>query len=106
MAPQASEPSREVWAQIREVLLREWDPIGVKSIRREFEKRFPGEWADGAGDDEYDSYVREVFALLSSGAAEPEIAKYLASVEKECMSQKPDLARAQSVARSLLRVQI
>lgn len=92
--------------QIREVLLREWDPIGIKTICGEFGKRFPGEWADGAGDDEYDSYIREIFALLSAGASEAEIVAYLASVEKERMSQQPDLPRAQPVARSLLRLQI
>ena len=61
-------PRMEVEESVRRVLNR-WDPIGV---------------AD-AVEDEYDSYISEVLALLRSGADEATLAKHLLMIEKERM---------------------
>ena len=55
--------------QVREVLNRDWDPIGV---------------ADIVGD-EYDGYIGEIHSLLAKHASEKDISDYLLSVEVERM---------------------
>ena len=56
---------------IRDVLLNEWDPIGVAG-------------AAGA-EDEYDGYLGPVHGLLAAGASAVRIARYLYGVEREHM---------------------
>jgi hypothetical protein len=59
--------SRENRARIRDLLMREWDPIGVSEI--------PG------AEDEYDSYIGKVYAMLMDQRANAEeIAAYLFNV--------------------------
>ena len=63
--------AREIQRQIGDVLLRNWDPLGVRD--RE-------EWrAEHA--DEYDAYVGPVYRLLVAGASAREIAEHLVQVE-------------------------
>ena len=57
--------------EIRQILLNDWDPIGVKEIP---EAR-----------DEYDSYIGGVYGLLCSSATAEEIAVYLAGIEARAM---------------------
>ena len=56
---------------IRQVLLHEWDPIGVKDERE--------------AQDEYDSYVAGVYRLLASNSSAQQIAEHLAKIESEQM---------------------
>jgi len=65
------ERAHQIQAQIREVLLREWDPIGVRDEPR--------------AQDEYDSYVGGVYRLLASGASPRSVAEHLAKLEAEEM---------------------
>src|SRR5437764_14442817 len=65
------ERAHQIQAQIREVLLREWDPIGVRDEPR--------------AQDEYDSYVGGVYRLLASGASPRSVAAHLAKLEAEEM---------------------
>jgi hypothetical protein len=51
-------------AELRELLYREWDPIGLKDI------------AEGS-DDEYDAYVGQIGRRLRAGASEEELAALL-----------------------------
>jgi hypothetical protein len=68
--------SREDRLKIRQVLMEEWDPIGV----REFPEAY----------DEYDSYVGEVYTLLMERrASQDEIADFLYRVAIERMSLPP-----------------
>ena len=77
---------------VRELLLFEWDPIGVgASVRR-------GEWVA----DEYDAYVGQVGRLLREGATKQDIAVYLESVEREQMGLVGDIESALPVAEQLL----
>jgi hypothetical protein len=58
---------RSAMARIRSVLLEEWDPIGVRDEPR--------------AQDEYDSYVTGIYALLAAHAPGREIADYLHKIE-------------------------
>jgi hypothetical protein len=61
----------ELTKQIRDILLRDWDPIGVGEVPE--------------AQDEYDLYIGDIHLLLSRHADENEIAKYLSGVETERM---------------------
>ena len=54
---------------IGEILLRHWDPIGIKDVP---EAR-----------SEYESYVGAVYRLLASNASDRAIAEHLSSVEAQ-----------------------
>jgi hypothetical protein len=83
------ESPKHLFARIREVLLREWDPMGL---------------ADAPGTpDDYDAVAREVHALLTGeGATVERVAHYLEWAEGELMGlqRRPDAARA--AARQVL----
>jgi hypothetical protein len=55
--------SRRIRVQIRHVLLDVWDPIGIKD--------------EPNAQDEYDSYLGEIFTLLSAGATGEQLADRL-----------------------------
>jgi hypothetical protein len=66
---------REIQEQIRQVLLRDWDPIGVQEIPE--------------AQDEYDSYVGGVYRLLVSSAQDEELVEHLYRIERETMGLGP-----------------
>ena len=66
---------RGIQAQIRQVLLRDWDPIGVREIPE--------------AQDEYDSYVGGVYRLLASHAQDDELVEHLYRIERETMGLGP-----------------
>lgn len=63
--------SRRILAEIKRVLLEVWDPIGVKDI--------------GEAQDEYDSYVGDVYDLLIGQATDNELQTHLWRIVKERM---------------------
>ena len=67
------EPAGRVWLtiqdQIRAILNREWDPIGVADIV----------------EDEYDGYIGHIYSLLATDAGEQTIADHLLWIELEQM---------------------
>jgi hypothetical protein len=67
--------AREIQDAIGQVLLRDWDPIGVRHVPE--------------AHDEYDAYVEGVYRLLASGASPQAIADYLRSVETDQMGLTP-----------------
>ena len=70
----------ELYERIGEVLHYLWDPIGVSNVP---EAR-----------DEYDSYVPQVFSLLTRPAASEDIVEFLVKTETEAMGLSgSDLAR-------------
>jgi len=75
--------------QVRDVLLRDWDPIGVCDI--------PG------AADEYDSYIPEICALMRSGSDAQALAAHLLELATG-MACRPDLQRAAQAAEALLRL--
>jgi hypothetical protein len=75
---------------IREALLKEWDPIGVKDIP---EAR-----------DEYSGYVGPVYELLRSGATEKEVFEYLWWTETDQMGLLGDRSATERFAHRLLEI--
>lgn len=75
--------------RIRDVLLAEWDPLGL---------------ADAAGTpDDYDAYAREVRAILSDPeAGEGRIAHYLDWVERHTLRLQPRPERAAAAAAAIM----
>jgi len=61
--------SRRIRVDIRRVLMQVWDPIGVKD--------------EPNAQDEYDSYLGNVYELLVGGVSDDRIAEYLRSVVTE-----------------------
>lgn len=83
----------EVSESIGEILLKDWDPIGVKEVVE--------------AQDEYEGYIGEIYRLLSSGASELEIGKHLAMIEEQQMGlgrREPQTLK--EVARKLLALKV
>jgi len=62
---------REIEHSIRQVLLHDWDPIGV------------GEHSGAS--DEYDQYITPIYWMLMKTRSEDEIAKYLRNTKTKRM---------------------
>ena len=73
---------------VREILLREWDPIGV---RDRAEAR-----------DEYDSYVHRMCLMIARGEPTHRIAERLWNIETSGMGLSGDWLRAERVADRLV----
>jgi hypothetical protein len=86
--------SRQDRARIRQILMREWDPIGVAGV------------AEAA--DEYDTYVGTVYVMLMDDRATAEkIAGYLFEIATGHMglSNSENLAkRAEQTAKTLVSI--
>jgi hypothetical protein len=63
--------SREWRGRLRDVLNRDWDPIGVAG--------------DGGVEDEYDGYMGKIAAMLRDNASDDELLAYLKWAEVENM---------------------
>jgi hypothetical protein len=79
--------AREIQEQIRLILLRDWDPVGVQD--------------EPNAQDEYDSYVGGVYRLLVDGASPKVIAEHLARIEGERMGLPSSVDRRIPVATKL-----
>ncbi len=80
--------ARQIGQNIRDVLLHEWDPIGVQDVPE--------------AQDEYDGYVGGVYGLLVSGASAEQLAEHLWKIETDTMGlSAPDQAKVLPVARRL-----
>lgn len=62
-------------AELRRILMEEWDPIGVRGVPE--------------AADEYDGYLPQVATRLRDGATTEEIATYLTDVEEDRMGLGP-----------------
>jgi hypothetical protein len=86
------ERARQIQSQIREILLRDWDPVRV-------EEAPPAQ-------DEYDAYVGGVYRLLASGASARSVAEHLAQVEGEQMGRGAPVEKLMSVATKLCALDV
>ena len=73
--------------KIKEVLLKDWDPIGIQNITE--------------AQDEYDAYVSSIYKLLISQKTENEIFNYLWWVETEHMGLIGDKQRTLAITKKL-----
>jgi hypothetical protein len=77
---------------IRRVLLRDWDPIGVRDAPE--------------AQDEYDGYIGGVYRLLATGAAVHDIAEHLAQIERDFMGFSTRSDALVDVASRLKQIEI
>ncbi len=74
--------------EIHRILLEEWDPIGVRNIPE--------------AQDEYDSYISDIYNMLIARKSEYEIFKYIWWLETEHMGLNSDRQRAEKYAERLI----
>ena len=84
--------AREIQQSIRDALMREWDPIGVKDVPE--------------AQDEYDGYVGGVYRLLAAGASVRDVAEHLARIEQDSMGFSTSPDRLMSVAAKVREIDI
>ena len=82
--------AREAQQMVREILLREWDPIGVAEIRE--------------AQDEYDAYVADVYRLLSRRVSVRDMFEHLWWLETEHMGLVGDRQRTTKIAERLVEL--
>ena len=82
--------AREYHHAIKEILLHEWDPIGVSRIPQ--------------AHDEYDSYVGEVHSLLIRRASTEKIEELLWWIETEHMGLAGNRSQTAAIAERLARL--
>ena len=82
----------EDWRRVSRTLWETWDPIGVRGM--------------GGPDDEYDSYVDDVLAMLRQGADETRLSSRLEAIADDRMGLPGTKADADRAARALLRLGI
>jgi hypothetical protein len=73
--------------QVKIILLREWDPIGIRDVPQ--------------ARDEYDAYVGSVVKLILAGESARDIANLLMKIETDQLGLPADEARSVRVARLL-----
>jgi hypothetical protein len=79
--------AQEAQRRIREILMTEWDPIGVAGIPE--------------AQNEYDAYISEVYRLLSRRASATELFDSLWWAETEHMGLRGNRQRTENVAQHL-----
>jgi hypothetical protein len=83
------EQVQQLQQKIKEILLYEWDPIGV------------GKFSEAH--DEYDYYIFPIYELLTSRSFE-EIFKYLWWIETEHMGLSGDREKTMDVAKTIFKL--
>ncbi len=92
MAESREKRVAEIQDTIRQILYRDWDPIGV---------------CGAAPEDEYDSYIGGVYRILASSRSEETLIQFLAgAVEDVLGSQESAPERLRSVAQKLLALDV
>jgi hypothetical protein len=90
MSPE-SRRGREVMSAIRDILVRDWDPIGV----------------EGDPEDEYDRYIGPIYRMLSDHLPEHELMEFLFRTEAEIMGWKTgSREHLREVAQKLLKLKV
>jgi hypothetical protein len=84
------ERARRYHEAIRQILLQDWDPIGVSHIP--------------SAQDEYDSYIGEVYGLLIRREPRHKLIDLLWWVETEHMALRGNRQRTERLADRLLRL--
>jgi hypothetical protein len=80
----------KLFQQVRGVLMRDWDPIGIAEM-------------DGAPDNEYDRYARTLCgALFNPGLSEEPIRDYLTQVAEKWIGLPADRDAVERTARAIV----
>jgi len=92
MSESREKRAAEIQDAIRQILYRDWDPIGVSGA---------------APDDEYDSYIGGVYRILASSRSEEALIQFLSgAVEDLVGSQESAPEDLRLVARKLLALDV
>jgi hypothetical protein len=90
MSPE-SKQGREIMNAIRDILVRDWNPIGFA----------------GVPPDEYDRYIGPVHRMLSDNLPESELVEFLFRAENEKMGVSPaSRDHLREVVRKLLNLKL
>ncbi len=81
-----------VWREIHDILLRVWDPIGINDC--------------ASAQDEYDSYIDEVYSLLLKAADLKSLDGLLFSIETKRMGLSGQNSRRIDAVRALLSIKL
>jgi len=76
--------------EIRTILLKDWDPIGIKDIPE--------------AQDEYDSYISSIYELINSKKPESEFFEYLWWIETENMGLSGNRKHTKDIAHKLFKL--
>ena len=82
-----SEATDNFAASVRQVLLKEWDPIGINDVPE--------------AQDEYDSYVSKICGMLRGGCDTADIYRHLRWIESEHMGLDGDEIHTRKIAERL-----
>lgn len=83
---------KHVWREIHDVLINIWDPIGVSDIE--------------AAQDEYDSYIGKIYALLNDSACESTLERHLWFIEDVNMGLSCSKERRKAAVQALLKIKL
>jgi hypothetical protein len=75
---------------IREVLLREWDPIGVSDVPE--------------AQDEYDGYVYKIYGMLARHETRDRLVDHLLDIETTTMGLIGDRRRTEAIVDQLIKL--
>jgi hypothetical protein len=82
----------EIQDAIRQILYRDWDPIGV---------------CGAAPEDEYDSYIGGVYRILASSPSEEALIRFLSGAFEDILgAQMSAVERLRPVAQKLLALDV
>jgi sugar diacid utilization regulator len=73
--------------KVNELLLHEWDPIGVIGIK--------------GAEDEYAQYVRDILEIIQNSSSSEELFRYLWELETEYMGLKGNKKKTESFSKLL-----
>ena len=77
---------------IRGVLMQDWDPCYVRDAPE--------------AQDEYDTYVSQLYRMLRQGTSEKALVDYLFAVEKDGMGVTPQRTQLAPVAQKLIEIDV
>jgi len=76
-----------LYKAVRQILMREWDPIGVSDVQ--------------AAQDEYDEYIQPIVRLVLRNASPSVLSEHLLHIENVEMGLRADRGRALRAAEKL-----
>lgn len=83
---------QRIWQEIHDVLLNVWDLIGVSDIE--------------SAQDEYDSYIGKIYALLLKGANAKRLERHLWWIESIYMGLPQKAPGRDLAVKALLRIEL
>ncbi|MGB8492977.1 MAG: hypothetical protein WCE53_01120 [Candidatus Acidiferrum sp.] len=84
--------SQRIQDEIRQVLLKNWDPIDIKD--------------EPLAQGEYDMYIPGVFTLLTENSSDEEISAYLWKIIEERIHRHPPRGATEETVRALRKIRL